>query len=82
MNNYLVTFFTHFDAVCCARALKNRGISAVMAPVPRALSSSCGTCVRFGSIELPEAAVGEQFEQVFQQQDREYVLLCDRRNES
>lgn len=46
MNTYIATFYTHFDAIEFARLLKNSSISYRMMPVPRKLSSSCGTCVR------------------------------------
>ncbi len=47
MNSYVASFFTHFAAQSSFRALKNAGAQARMAPVPRVLSSSCGTCVRY-----------------------------------
>ena len=44
---YIATFFTHFGANQFCRSLKNMGVKYRMMPVPRKLSSSCGTCVRF-----------------------------------
>lgn len=45
---YLVTFYTHFDAIEYKRFLKKqKGIEARLQPVPRKISSSCGTCVVF-----------------------------------
>lgn len=44
---YIATSHTHLSALMTDRALKNSGVPSGMAPVPRALSSSCGTCVRF-----------------------------------
>ena len=43
---FLVTFHTHFDANVFYKKIKALG-SARMRPVPRSLSSSCGTCVEF-----------------------------------
>ena len=43
---FLVTFHTHFDANVFFRKVKALG-KARMKPVPRVLSSSCGTCVEF-----------------------------------
>lgn len=43
---FLVTFHTHFDANVFRKKAKTFG-SARMRPVPRKLSSSCGTCVEF-----------------------------------
>ena len=47
VQEYIATFHTHFGASQFARALKADGIRHRMMPVPRALSSSCGTCVRY-----------------------------------
>ena len=43
---YIATFFSHFEAMQYKKICDKPGISARMMPVPRALSSSCGTCVR------------------------------------
>ena len=43
----IATFHTHFGALSFQRRLKGMGEKAVMMPVPRALSASCGTCARF-----------------------------------
>ena len=47
MKDYIATFFTHYDAMQFKRALEKKGGSGQLTPVPRWLSSSCGTCVRF-----------------------------------
>lgn len=47
MNQYVATFHTHVAAMLTHRALSQAGVPARMAPVPRKLSSSCGTCVFF-----------------------------------
>ena len=44
---YLVTFHSHFDAILTNRTLKSAGIEVRLMPIPRSLSSSCGTCVVF-----------------------------------
>ena len=49
MNTYLATFFTHHDALVYKRALDSIGIKAKLMPVPRKLSSSCGTCISFAA---------------------------------
>ena len=45
--NFVATFYTHLAALRTAKALERAGVQAVLAPVPRALSSSCGTCVLY-----------------------------------
>ena len=41
-----VTFFSHYGAIQFKKVLEKRGIPVVLMPVPRFLSSSCGTCAR------------------------------------
>lgn len=51
-NEYLITFHTHFQALSCMRNLEKSGLvqngSLVikLIPVPREVSSSCGTAVK------------------------------------
>ena len=45
MNRYIATFHSHFGALLYCKALKKQGIDAILSPVPRKISSSCGTCV-------------------------------------
>ena len=58
---YLATFFTHYDALQCFQMLKRLALEkgevhdTSMRPVPRCLSSSCGTCVAFQSRVPPTA---------------------------
>lgn len=47
MTPYLATFHTHLSALLSFQALQEAGVQARMMPVPRALSSSCGTCVAY-----------------------------------
>lgn len=45
MQEYIATFHTHLSAMRTQRVLANAEIQARLAPVPRYLSASCGTCV-------------------------------------
>ena len=65
MNDYIATFHTHLAAIMAHRALGALNISARMKPVPRALSSSCGTCVRYSAEDANIKAMGEDCESVF-----------------
>ena len=47
MKHYIATFHTHLSAMMTAKNLKKENISSSFEPVPRKLSSSCGTCIRF-----------------------------------
>ena len=47
MREFIATFHTHLSALMTSRNLNGAGARAGMMPVPRKLSSSCGTCVRY-----------------------------------
>ena len=49
MKNYIATFYSHYDAMVFAKFLKTQGTEAKLMPTPRRVSSSCGTCVAFGT---------------------------------
>ncbi len=52
--SYLATFFSHFGAVRFRRLCSSRGVEAELMPVPRSLSSNCGTCARFDVMPLAD----------------------------
>ena len=56
MRQYIATFFSHFGAVRFQHLCVERGWQAQLRPVPRSLSSSCGTCVVFQAAALEDAA--------------------------
>ena len=73
---YVATFHTHLAAMLTARALKGCGIPARMMPVPRRLSSSCGTCVRYEADTPAVEQMDPDFEAVYRQEpDGAYTLL-------
>lgn len=55
MRQYIATFFSHFGAVRFQHLCVERGWQAQLRPVPRSLSSSCGTCVVFQAVALEDA---------------------------
>ena len=55
MSQYIATFFSHFGAVRFQHLCMERGWQAQLRPVPRSLSSSCGTCVVFQAAALEDA---------------------------
>ena len=73
MTRYIATFHTHLAALRSSRSLTSAGIAAQMTPVPRKLSSSCGTCVRYESetaaLELLDA------EAVYEDAEGKYTLI-------
>jgi len=47
MNRYIATFYSHFGAMLYYDSITKQGVSAKLMPVPRRVSSSCGTCVSY-----------------------------------
>ena len=52
IDGYVITFHTHYEAMLCLRTLEkdeaaqNGAIAVKLIPVPRELSSACGTAVK------------------------------------
>lgn len=62
---FIATFFSHFGAIRFKKECEAKGWSAALEPVPRSLSSSCGTCVRFRSeLPVPVEQPRDELEQV------------------
>lgn len=76
MTEYIATFHTHLSAMRSQRALAAReGVKARLAPVPRSLSASCGTCVLY-SAEGPHLdAMDRDVERVVQRLEKEGEYL-------
>ena len=78
MKEFIATFHTHLSALMTSRSLTGLGIQARMMPVPRKLSSSCGTCVRYLSEEPHLDAMDEDVEAVYEKIGKEaYTLLMN-----
>ena len=72
----IATFYSHFGAISFKRMCVSYGVPARMMPVPRALSSSCGTCVRYESESLlPDGEEKEDIEQIVEVYDDSYVCV-------
>jgi len=54
LNNYIATFYSHFDALTFFNIMKENDVTAKLSPVPRKVSASCGTCVSFVSDSIPQ----------------------------
>ena len=73
---YIATFFSHFGAIRFKKQCGEHKIEARVMPVPRNLSSSCGTCVRYVSEELfPSAPYPEEMEQIVEADTEEYNVI-------
>ena len=66
MEQYVATFHTHLAALRSCNALKKGGAGgARLAPVPRRLSSSCGTCVVYEAEGPQLASMDRDLEAVY-----------------
>ena len=73
---YIATCYSHFGAVKFKKLCEGTGMKARMMPVPRDLSSSCGTCVRYeGDTPCPEDCYPEEIEQVVQKEENGYQVI-------
>lgn len=72
---FIATFYSHFGAMRCKKACDDTGISARMMPVPRALSSSCGTCVRVEADDMGTIPRTEESEQIALEEQDGYRIL-------
>ncbi len=75
MNRYVATFHTHLSALLTCRTLTGLGLDARMAPVPRQLSSSCGTCVYYSAEDPCLSDMDEDTEAVYEQQEQRYMPI-------
>ena len=66
MTDFVASFHTHVSALMTDRALKQAGITSRMAPVPRKLSSSCGTCVLYMAQEPHRELLDADTERLWQ----------------
>ena len=73
--SYISTFFSHFGAMRCKKACDRAGISARMMPVPRMLSSSCGTCVRIEADSPDAVPRTEETEQIALEEPGGYRII-------
>ena len=79
MNEYNGTFHTHLSALMTSRNLNGKGARAGMMPVPRKLSSSCGTCVRYMAEEPMLEAMDVDVEAVYEVIGKEeYTKLMEK----
>ncbi|RHR08951.1 DUF3343 domain-containing protein [Pseudoflavonifractor sp. AF19-9AC] len=73
---YIATFYSHFGAIRFRKLCQEKGIPAEIMPVPRDLSSSCGSCVRYEStLPCPAPQYPEEVEQVVSVTSQGYQSL-------
>lgn len=72
MKEYIATFYSHFGAVRFRKILKQQGRKAKIMPVPRNLSSSCGSCVLFETDAPPMEDPYNEIEQIVEVFEKGY----------
>ena len=74
---YIATFFSHFGAIRFARKCRKEGHGARLMPVPRSISSSCGTCVQFEASAdyMPEEDIHGELQQVVRETEEGYEAI-------
>ena len=74
MMTYIATFYSHYGAIQFRKNWEKMHLEALVMPVPRDLSSSCGTCVRFVA-EGEFLEKNEEVEQIVRIEDSGYVCI-------
>lgn len=75
MEQYLATFHTHLSALRTHRSLTAAGVEARMMPVPRAVSSSCGTCVGYTAEQEMLSCMDGDVESIYRSDGGKFYLL-------
>ena len=76
MNEYIATFYSHFGAMRYKKLCDKSGCQAKLMPVPRTLSSSCGTCVGyFGNDSLIDEKYIDELEQIVKVTNAGYEMV-------
>lgn len=64
MNFYIATFHTHLSAIRSQKRLMEAGIATQLSPVPRSLSASCGTCIRYQNTDPRLDCMDHDYEKI------------------
>ena len=62
---YVATFHSHFGATRFAKKLRGENVACTLKPVPRRLSSSCGTCAEFETDRDVQSLLTPELEGVY-----------------
>lgn len=74
---YIYTFHSHFYAMRFHKKVSEMGLKAVIMPVPRRVSSSCGSCVKLTNIEDPKSLLDDGVEQLFETENDTHTLIYE-----
>lgn len=79
MKTYIITFYSHFSAIGFQKAMKKVGVKATLMPIPRHLSSSCGTCVKasFDDLSVNDITHYDGIEKVFEISNQNDIIVYE-----
>ena len=72
---YIATFYSHFAAMTFKNELDQKEINAKLMPVPRLISSSCGTCVKYESDEIIKPSDCEELEEIYRVEKKKLIKI-------
>lgn len=80
--NYIVIFFSQSGAIKFNRNMEKQNIPCKLAPTPRVLSSSCGTCATITYNDDINKLIEEEIESIYSVEGlRNYNLIYDSHEE-
>ncbi|HKM07530.1 MAG TPA: DUF3343 domain-containing protein [Sphaerochaeta sp.] len=82
MNHFIATFYSQYGAVQFLKHARKNHIPCRLAPVPRVLSSSCGTCAHFSIEDWDTGFVMKDLETVYKATDAGYEMVFQTDNSS
>lgn len=77
MKKYIALFHSHFGAIAFKKSLNKNNIMCELGPVPRYLSSSCGTCVFFECEEFNKDIITDDVEKIYEEDGTEKKLVYE-----
>lgn len=76
--NYIVIFFSQSGVIKFNKNMDKQGIECILAPTPRRLSSSCGTCAKISYDKNLLDLVDEEVESIYSVKElNNYCLVYD-----
>lgn len=66
MTRYIATFYSQYGAVQFLKHASKHHIDCRLAPVPRVLSSSCGTCAHYSSDDWDTGFITKDLETIYE----------------
>ena len=77
MSQFIATFHTQYGAVQFQKNAKKNQIPCRLAPVPRTLSSSCGTCAYYESEHWDPGFPLKDLEIIYKPSDNGYEVVFE-----